>query len=260
MMNNKILVVILAIAVAVVIGYQLFGRNDSDDGIKTRRREFVDSEGNARPRPSDMLMGGSGNRGDRDEAETMIATPPLQLVTGILETENRRPESTFEVTQYDHSGELRESPPREERRQGTVSEQWAHLISTVSAEDVARAYMDIESDDAEISADAMRILARDREKANEELFLLYLCDESVPPQTRANAAYGLGEIGALNAAPYLVWAMQSEHLTIRRSAYTALRGLTPVEIIFDPSGPESSRQARIDQLLEWHPDWALDQP
>ncbi len=259
-MNNKAVVIFLAVALAAVIGFQFFTRDREEEGVKTHAKEFRNSDGSRRTRPSDAIREAPRNS-NSDEVgslpDDVVNAKPIDVVARIITTDARRPESNFDADRYDHSGSILESPPREDRREGTVSPQWEHLISTVSATDVAAAYEDIESDDPEISADAMKILARDREKANEELFILYLADETVAPQTRANAAYGLGQIGAFNAAPYLIDAMRSEHLAVRQAAYSSLNRLTPLNIVFDPRAPESSREAKINAVLEWKPEWDL---
>ncbi len=259
MMNNKVVVIFLAVALAAVICFQVFGKSRGEEGVKTHAKEHRNEDGSLKQRPSMAIREPSRNNDEQlgRLPDEVVNAKPIDVVARIITTEGRRPESQFEPADYEHSGSILESPPREQRREHNVSPEWEHLVSTVSAADVAAAYMDIESDDPEISADAMKILVRDREKANEELFILYLADETVAPQTRANAAYGLGQIGALNAAPYLLDAMRSEHLVVRQAGYTALNRLTPLNITFDARAPEASREAKINAILEWKPEWDL---
>ena len=132
----------------------------------------------------------------------------------------------------------------------------SHLQSTVTAEEVEQAMKDRNDPDPLVREKAMVVISRDREKANEPMFVETLRDKSEDPRVRAQAATGLARIGAIRSVPYLVEAMEDDSEIVRARAYAAFKRLTGRDYGFNPRAPEKQRDsvlARMRQLMP--PDW-----
>ena len=125
-----------------------------------------------------------------------------------------------------------------------------HLKTNNTLEDVVVAFNTLaESDDPVEQEKAMLVIARDKEKSNKEFFIEMMRDTSQTEGVRANAAKGLANIGALDATPYLLEAMEDpECPTLRARAYAALVRLSGRSYGFDASAPREYREDVIAKI------------
>jgi hypothetical protein len=133
---------------------------------------------------------------------------------------------------------------------GPRSQRPEHLRTTNTAEDVVVAFETLrESDDPVEREVAMLTIARDKEKANKDYLVEMMRDTSQPEGVRANAALGLGNIGALDMTPYLIEAMEDPNCpTLRARAYASLVKLTGRSYGFDPKAPKEYRDDIIAKI------------
>jgi len=146
------------------------------------------------------------------------------------------------------------SPSQPMASSGPRDQRMAHLQSSVTAEEVAQAHRNLDtSTDPLVREKAMHTLVNDREKANRDLFLATLRDKSEDPNTRAQAATGLGLIGAIETVPYLLQAMDDDNVRIRARAYSAFRYLTGVDYGFKADSPREQRLKILESIYQLGP-------
>lgn len=234
-------VVIVALAGGLFLAYRLVNPGDSGDAPTATappRDEVPDAPqtpadpGPAGPTdatgPSDTgPTGPAPSDGDEPAPPTTAAVPRLR-------------DKPAPGTGAESSG------PRDQRLE--------HLTSTVSGEEVAQAVRALEtsSDPGQLEK-AMVTLVRDRDKANKEFFIAMLRDESEDPVLRAQAATGLGQIGAREAMPDLVEAMDDEPLILRARAGAALRRLSGFDFGYKADAPLEERLAAIANIRKATP-------
>jgi len=132
---------------------------------------------------------------------------------------------------------------------GPRDQRLPHLQSTVSGEQVAQAVNTLEtSTEPKQLERAMLTLVRDREKANQEFFTAMLQDESEDPRLRAQAATGLGEIGASEAQALLLAAMDDDSRIVRARANAAFVRVTGKDFGFKADAPREERLAVLANI------------
>jgi len=186
----------------------------------------------------------SGNSGSRTTRPRGVSRTPGR--TTVRETPGTviRPDGTTEEVEIPEGANplLYTSGPRSERPE--------HLRTTNTAEDVVEAFEVLrESDDPVEREVAMLTIARDKEKANKEYLVEMMRDTSQPEGVRANAALGLGNIGAIDKTAYLIEAMEDPNCpTLRARAYASLVKLTGRSYGFDPKAPKEYREDIIAKI------------
>jgi len=138
---------------------------------------------------------------------------------------------------------------------GPRDQRLAHLQSTVTAKQVAEAKRVLQTASDPLKRErALVTLVRDREKANKDFFIATLRDMSEDPRVRAAAATGLGRIGALDALPYLLEAMDDDSRIVRARANAAFVHLTGRDFMFRADAPREERLMILDNIRRAVPD------
>ena len=238
MKTKGLLIVVLVVAV-VAGGLLVAFKLASSSGSRTEATETTLPEEDG-PIDVDTDRDG-GTTGPADLSPSSGSAP----ATGVREDRPKptpRPSAVGLVRNKPAPGSgAKSSGPRDQRL--------PHLRSTVSGEEVAQAVNTLEtSTEPEQLERAMLTLVRDREKANQEFFTAMLQDKSEDPRLRAQAATGLGQIGASEAQALLLAAMDDDSRIVRARANAALVRLTGRSFGFKADAPREERRIVLDNI------------
>jgi len=242
METKGLLIVVLVVAVVaggLLVAFKL--ANSSDSRTEQAETTLPEDDG-----PVDVDTGGnSGTTGPADPS------PPSGNGAAAEPDDEPEPPPRPPAARLVRD---KPAPGTGAKSSGPRDQRLPHLRSTVSGEQVAQAVNTLEtSAEPEQLERAMLTLVRDREKANQEFFTAMLQDESEDPRLRAQAATGLGEIGALEAQALLLAAMGDESQIVRARANAAFVRLTGLNFGFKADAPPEERLAVLAKIRKTMP-------
>lgn len=164
-------------------------------------------------------------------------------VVRVSEYEKRNRDGSVEMVKVEEgeTSALLTSGPAERRPE--------HLLTAVSEDRHVKAHETfLTAQDVTEKEIAINDIVNFKEKSNKEFLLDVLRDTSEDGIIRGKAATGLSYIGAMDAVPYLLQAMDDpDSGELRARSYSAIRKLTGLSMVdFDPYAPAAYRQGKVD--------------